>query len=78
MHARQDTDAGKLLAMLSFSGEHLAELPDDYLPHVVRFPTANIAPGIPGARFLNVAGGDLAIFEDYREILGALQAFLAS
>lgn len=124
MHARQDTDAGKLLAMLSFSDEHLAELPGEYLPHIVQFVTANIAPGtaaqldlalridvrtdmakvqapalilapaadrfvdpahsrelaaaIPGARLLGVAGGHLAIFEDYREILTALQEFLTS
>jgi hypothetical protein len=29
------------------------------------------------ARLLDVAGGHLAIFEDYRQILAALQEFLA-
>lgn len=36
-----------------------------------------LAAGTPGARMLDVAGGHLAIFEDYREILAALQEFLA-
>ena len=36
-----------------------------------------LAACIPGAQLLDVAGGHLAIFEDYRQILAALQEFLA-
>ena len=54
-------------AMLSFSDEHLAELPDECLPHIVRFATANVAPG-------TAAQPDLALRMDVRADMAKVQA----